>query len=123
LTTQPGDTAATIPAKLHDKSGNQEHATLDGVGVADLDRATRREAGIPAEVKGALVTDVDQDSASWEAGLRPGDVIEEINRQAVAGAADAVRLTTTQPQRETLLRIWSHGSNRFLAVDESRDPS
>ena len=114
-----GEIQAT-PAKLR-SSGRGEGDTLNGVGVADLDQATRREVGIPAGIKGALVTSVEEACAAWEAGLRAGDVIEEINHQAVGTAEDAVKLTTNPADRETLLRVWSHGGSHFLTVDEARD--
>ncbi|MCX6878320.1 MAG: Do family serine endopeptidase [Verrucomicrobia bacterium] len=115
-----GDNQAT-PAHLRSSGRSEEGDSLSGVGVADLDKATRREANIPADIKGALVTEVDEASAAWEAGLRSGDVIEQINRQPVASAEDAVKLTARPADRETLLRVWSHGGSHFLTVDEARD--
>ncbi|MCX6864746.1 MAG: Do family serine endopeptidase [Verrucomicrobia bacterium] len=102
-------------------SGRDDADTLNGVGVADLDRATRREANIPADVKGALVTEVDESTAAWEAGLRAGDVIQQINHQLVATAEDAVKLTTHPSNKETLLRVWSQGGSHFITVDETRE--
>jgi len=114
-----GDDQAT-PARMR-SSGRSEGDSLNGVAVADLDRATRREADIPADVTGALVTTVDESAAAWEAGLRPGDVIEQINHQPVASAEDAVKLTARAATKETLLQIWSHGGSHFMTVDESGD--
>ena len=51
-------------------------------------------------------------------GLRPGDVILEINRQSVKNAEDAIRLTENPKDKTTLLRIWSNGGTRYLVVDE-----
>ena len=42
--------------------------------------------------RGALVTQMYRNSASYEAGLRPGDVITAFNGQAVADAAQLRRL-------------------------------
>ena len=117
LEAQPGADRA-IPA-TH-KVGAAEEGTLDGVGVADLDKAARQEAGVPAGVKGALITQVEENSPAYEAGLRPGDVIQQINHEAVTGAEDAVKLTSAPTSKETLLRIWSHGGSRFVSVDETR---
>jgi serine protease Do len=93
---------------------------LQGVTVADLDQNTRGQYRVPAELKGALVVEVDQNSIAFQAGLRQGDVILEINRKRVASAAEAVKLTENQSSKSTLLRVWSRGMTRYLLVDESK---
>jgi serine protease Do len=52
-----------------------------GVTVHELDAAIARELGLPRDVKGVVVWAVDPASAAAGAGLRRGDVIEEVNRQ------------------------------------------
>lgn len=94
---------------------------LDGVTVDDLDPRNRRQFNIPSQVRsGALVVDVDPASAAAAAGLRPGDVILEINRQAVSNADEAVELSDKTKGDRLLLRIWSGGGSRFLVVDASK---
>lgn len=97
-----------------------EQGTLNGVAVNDLTRETRRQFDVPGRVQGALVTEVDPESAAYAAGLREGDVILEINREKVASAEDAVRLTENPPDKTTLVKVWSKGGQRFLVVDESK---
>jgi serine protease Do len=97
----------------------EEQGTLNGVGVGDLSREARQQNKIPATVKGVLVTEVEQDSKSWEAGLRPGDVILEINKEAVRSADEAVKLTEDPKDKTTLLKVWSRGGVKFLVVDET----
>jgi len=94
--------------------------SLNGVTVGDIDAATRRQLGLPANLKGALVAQVDENSAAYEAGLREGDVILEINRKAVRSADDAVELSDKIKDKHILLRIWSRGATRYLVVDESK---
>ena len=94
--------------------------TLDGVTVGDIDAAARRQLRLPATLKGALVVQVDESSASYEAGLREGDVILEINHKAVRTADDAVQLSDKIKDKHILLRIWSRGGSRYLVVDESK---
>lgn len=97
----------------------EETGTLRGVGVADLDPQARREFDVPRNVRGALVTSVEPDSAAAAAGLQPGDVIQEINREPVRSAEDAIRLTENAESAQTLVRIWNQRGTRYLVVDES----
>ena len=68
---------------------------------------------------GALVTQVDPSSAAATAGLQPGDVIQEINRQAVRNSGDAIKLTEKSDTKKTLLRVWNQSGTHFVVVDES----
>jgi serine protease Do len=94
--------------------------SLDGVEVADLDAGVRRQLGIPRNLHGALVTDVDQDSNAADAGLREGDVILEIDRHPVRDADQAVELSKQARGPRVLLRIWRDGGSSFIAVDNTR---
>lgn len=106
-----------VPAKA--RLSQADEGTLNGVGVGDLSREARREHNIPSAVEGAVVTSVEQDSAAWEAGLRPGDVIQQINRKDVGSAEEAVQLTEAPaPNGRTLVKVWSRGGSRFLTVEE-----
>jgi C-terminal processing protease CtpA/Prc len=60
------------------------------------------------------------DSAAAEAGLKPGDVILEINHHAVKDAEDAVKLTEHAKDKQTLLHIWSGNGGHYLVVDENK---
>jgi len=99
--------------------------SLDGVEVADLDSRTRRQFNIPQNVQGALVANVEQDSNAAEAGLRPGDIILEIDRKPVRTADDAVAMSEKATGERILLRIWTQtgggpGGTRFLVVDNAK---
>jgi serine protease Do len=104
----------------NESSTSKDNGTLNGVGVADVDSQMRNEFHIPKTVNGAVITQVDPSSASADAGLKPGDVIEEINHHAVKGADDAVNLTTNPTDKRTLLRIWADGGSHYVVVDESK---
>jgi serine protease Do len=98
---------------------------LDGVEVADLDRAARRQAGIPASVQGALVTAVDASSTAAEAGLKQGDVILEIDRKKIRNAQEAIDISDKlSADQSILLRVWSGGRNggtsRYLIVEPDK---
>jgi len=111
----PTDQIASRENGLGGKSGNNE--SLEGVTVDEVDSSARSQFRIPSTVEGALVTDVDPDSKSYEAGLRPGDVIMEINHKPVRDAKDAVTLSENAQGPDTLLRIFSRGNTRFMTVE------
>jgi len=94
--------------------------TLHGVGVSDLDDQARQQLHIPEQITGAVVTEVAPDSAAAEAGLKPGDVITEINHHKVNGTDDAVKLTEHAKKRSTLLRVWSKNGSHYMVVDENK---
>jgi len=93
---------------------------LDGVTVSDLDARARRQLEMPDTLRGALVTEVEPDSPAYAAGLRPGTVILEINRQPVRDADDAVQKSKKVKSDRVLLRVWSQGGTRYLVVDASK---
>jgi serine protease Do len=96
-----------------------DEGVLNGVAVDDIAPQMRNQLNLPARLKGAVITNVAPDSAAAKAGLRPGDVILEINKQPVTSAQDAVELSTKADGKKTLLRLYSRGSTIFVVVDES----
>jgi serine protease Do len=102
-----------------------EYDALDGVEVSDLDARTRRQLSLPNQVSGALVSNIDPNSNAAEAGLRPGDVILEIDRQPVKDAQAAVKLSENAKGDRILLRVYSGtrggpGATRYLTVANTK---
>jgi serine protease Do len=116
---QPG-TENLAKADSHGDKDKDDTGTLVGVGVGNLDRETRQELKLPENLRGAVVTEVKPDSAAAEAGLKPGDIIQEIDRKAVKNADDAIRLTEKKDDKATLLRIWREGNSHYMVVDENK---
>jgi serine protease Do len=69
----------------------EEHGAGFGLTLQDLTAPVARRLQMPTGRSGAVVTDVDPNSGSALAGVRPGDVILSVNRTTVASAADAGR--------------------------------
>jgi len=70
-------------------------------------------------VRGAVVTNVDEDAPAYRAELRAGDVVLEIDRKPVRNADDAVKLSKDL-KSSVLLRVWSKGGSRYLVVDNTK---
>jgi serine protease Do len=95
------------------EEGTSEKA-LDGVTVENLDAQTAHQLGLSPATAGVVVTDIDPSSALASAGLRRGDVIQEVNHQPVKNVAqfeEAVHKAGGNP----LLLVNRQGSTLFLA--------
>jgi serine protease Do len=125
-------TLAELPVKMlqsqndrnNSDSGSSTADALDGVTVQDLNQGIRQQLKVPDDIRGALVTDVDQDSNSAEAGLQRGDVIVEVNRQLVNNADDAVKLCRQAKGDQILLKFWRRtgdlAGTHYLSVDNTK---
>jgi serine protease Do len=77
----------TETAKL--KSGEEGvEKALDGVEVSNLNPEIAEQLNLPSSTKGVVVTDVDPSSKMADAGLRKGDVIQEVNHQPVKSVSE-----------------------------------
>jgi len=103
------------------KPSGSKTDSMDGVTVRDIDRAARQNLGIPNAIQGALVADVVRGSDSFDAGLRPGDVMVEVNRQTVNTAEDAVKFCKMAKTKQILVKVWRRAQNggftKWLTVD------
>jgi serine protease Do len=104
----------------NDSHHDKDNGTLNGVAVSDLDQGARQQFKVPGHVHGVVVTEVEPNSAAAEAGLKAGDVIQEINRKQVKTAEEAVQLTENVTDKTTLLRVWRDGGSHWVVVDESQ---
>jgi serine protease Do len=98
-----------------DDDGRGDKTAL-GVSVEPLTPEAASRLGAPKNLQGLLVADVDPDGRAAEAGLREGDVIQEVNRQAVKSVDDlraAIRRSTDRP---ALLLINRQGRDIFVTV-------
>ncbi|HYV66007.1 MAG TPA: Do family serine endopeptidase [Myxococcales bacterium] len=88
-----------------------------GVRVQDLTPELAQRARVEPGTKGVVITDLAQDSPASNAGLDPGDVILEINRQPVASVADYKKLVSKLKKGDTaLLRVRSGQAVQYLPV-------
>ena len=104
-------------AKSPKRSEDKEQGDLLGLSVQDLTPQLARRAQVEAGTKGAVIVDVAQDSPGADAGLEPGDVVVEVNRRAVASAADYRNASKSVKKGETaLLRIRHGQTTQYVPV-------
>lgn len=95
---------------------------LDGITVQDLTRSLAERYEIPSEMQGVLVTGVDSDSLASDKGIRKGDVIQEVKRQAVKSVADYRKIAAKIKKDETvLLSVNRQGMSVFMALTPSSE--
>jgi serine protease Do len=114
-----------ITVKLDEASGSKnaqrssEPATEDkaalGVSVAPLTPETASRLGIPRDTRGLVVEDVNPDGRAADAGIQPGDVIQEVDRQPV-GTVDELRSAVRGSNKPLLMLIAREGRNVFVTV-------
>jgi serine protease Do len=92
-----------------------------GLDLADINDDLRKKYNIKDNVKGAVVTAVEQNSAAAEKQLKPGDTIVEISQTAVANAGDVqkrVEQLKTEGRKSALFLIANaDGETRFVAMN------
>src|SRR2546423_5418237 len=87
------------------KTGHASHARL-GVTVQELNQTLAQSFGLP-KADGALVANVAPKSAAAAAGLKSGDVITEVNGQAIARSGELSTLIGMSAPGETVkLKVW-----------------
>ena len=85
------------------------------VHVQELTPQDAHQLDLPANVKGVLVTSVDENSGVAE--LQRGDVIEEINQQPITSVADYNKVTASvDPTQSQVLSICRHRARSFVVV-------
>lgn len=116
----------TVPVTLE----NMDHASANaesgsasqgkprwGIGLQDLTPDLRQEMQAPADIHGAVITEVQPGSAADNASLQRGDIILEVNRHKVDSAAAVQEaLKSVSPGQDVLLLVYSNGGNSFRVL-------
>ena len=89
-----------------------------GLAVQDLTRELAKDLGVPPG-QGIAVARVSPGSSADEAGIRPGDVILEVNRRPVNARDEFEAVLRQQSGGSSLLfLVRRHDSTRFVAMKE-----
>jgi serine protease Do len=119
LAEMPPGTTEEGPEASPEESAQPEKTTVfGGVAVADITDDIRSALNLPKEVQGTVIAEVDADSPAGKAGLREGDVIQEVNKQQVKNAKDLVAVSKKlKPNEKILIRVYSQGRSGYVALE------
>jgi serine protease Do len=101
-----------------DSSGSDDKAAL-GIQVAPLTPDMAAEARLPRNTHGVVVQNVNPDGRAADAGIKEGDIILEVNRQAVQSVDDLRAAVRRSADRPTLLLVNRDGRDIFVTVRPS----
>jgi len=90
-------------------------SALEGVTVENLTSQLARDLKLPAGTAGVVVSEVSPASAAAAAGLKQGDVIQEVNRKPVKNAAD-FEAAVRNSKDGTLLLVNRDGHTIYVGV-------
>ncbi len=112
-------TLGELPTKEQRAAGGpqEQSGALDGVNVDNLTPGIAGQLGLSRDASGVVVTGVQQGSTAAEAGLRRGDVIQEVNRKAVNDVGEYERAVRQAGGGQVLLLVNRGGSTSFVVVE------
>ena len=88
-----------------------------GMTIEPITPDVAREAGVPRNRGGAVVADVERNSAAFNGGVRPGDIILEVNRQPVTSVAQVTRaLQSAESGTPVFMLLWRGGQELFVTM-------
>jgi serine protease Do len=119
LTEMPAGATEEGPEASPEESVQSEKTTVfGGVAVADITDDVRTALNLPKDIHGAVIAEIDADSPAGKAGLREGDVIQEVNKQPVKNAKDLVAASKKLKANEKILiRVYSQGRSGYVALE------
>ena len=97
--------------------------TYHGIEVVNLTKNIRNNYGISDEINGVLVTKIDKSSDAYKKGLQTGDVIININQDAVKSAKQFITLLTNiklkskKDDATAVLLVSRKNNNFYITID------
>jgi len=87
-----------------------------GLALQSLSPEIAQGLGLPADTKGAVITEIAPGSRAEKAGLSPEDVILKINKTAVGSSEAAVEAFKVAPKGRQLLQVRRGNATRFVTI-------
>lgn len=112
----PKEIAETVPDSLPDESLDEG---LSGLTVIELSEEIAKQLGLSRDEKGVVVIRVDPGSATEEAGIRKGDVIQEVDRKKVDRLNNYNLIVSGIRSGDTVLLFINRGGKKFYVTIKS----
>ncbi|MDH4232299.1 MAG: DegQ family serine endoprotease [Nitrospirota bacterium] len=112
----PKDVSDAVPGSAPEESSFEGFV---GLNVIELTKEISRQLGLPKDENGVVVVRVDPGSSVEDAGLRKGDVIQEIDRKKISGLDDFNRIVADIRSGDTVLMFINRGGKKFYVTAEA----
>ncbi|OGW31234.1 MAG: hypothetical protein A2X59_00855 [Nitrospirae bacterium GWC2_42_7] len=112
----PKEIAELVPDSAPDESLEEG---LSGLTVIELSKEIAKQLGLSRDEKGVVVIRVDPGSAAEEAGIRKGDVIQEVDRMKVDRLNNYNRIVSGIRSGDTVLLFINRGGKKFYVTIKS----
>jgi len=110
-------TIGTMPQKVAGQLPKK--ATAWGLSVQDITPELAQQLGLSPKEKGVVISGVEPASPAAQAGLHPGDVVKEVNRQSIQDLNDYNQALEKVKKSESVLLLIKRGSGTLYVVLKS----
>jgi S1-C subfamily serine protease len=106
----------TTGSRQPPRRGGRDRRT-QGISVTNVTPELARRLGLPPGVRGVVVAEVLPGGPAAEAGLRPGDVIQEVDRRPVRSAAEFTEAMARAGRRDVAVLVNRGGSTAYAVIE------
>ena len=109
-------TVSELPTDVQKPAKGEYGNLLNGVSVQELTPEFIERFDIPKKLKGVIVAEVDEDSPAFGI-IKPGDIIQEINKQNIAGLKDYENVAGKIKQGEDVMLFVRRGqASKYITL-------
>jgi len=109
-------TVSELPTDVQKPAKGEYGNLLNGVSVQELTPEFIERFNIPKKLKGVIVAEVDEDSPAFGI-IIPGDIIQEINKQKIAGLKDYENVAEKIKQGEDVMLFIRRGqASKYITL-------
>jgi len=109
-------TVSELPTDVQKPAKGEYGNLLNGVSVQELTPEFIERFDIPKKLKGVIVAEVDENSPAFGI-IKPGDIIQEINKQKIAGLKDYENVAGKIKQSEDVMLFIRRGqASKYITL-------